>query len=45
MPVPDQVRDDASGIQNNLALLDSDFRPNDTPRTNSTFFEAINIFF
>jgi len=29
MPVPDQVRDDGSGIQNILELLDSGFRRND----------------
>jgi hypothetical protein len=26
MPVPDQVRDDGSGIQNKLELLDSGYR-------------------
>ncbi|MGD8649505.1 MAG: hypothetical protein PVH85_31355 [Desulfobacterales bacterium] len=26
MPVPDQVRDDGSGIQNNLEFLDSGYR-------------------
>jgi hypothetical protein len=26
MPVPDQVRDDGSGIQNSLNLLDSGYR-------------------
>ena len=31
MPVPDQVRDDVSGIPNMLALLDSGVRHNDKP--------------
>jgi hypothetical protein len=29
MPVPDQVRDDGSGIHNYLRLLDSGLRRND----------------
>jgi hypothetical protein len=29
MPVPDQVRDDGSGIQYQLNLLDSSFRRNE----------------
>jgi hypothetical protein len=29
MPVPDQVRDDGSGIQNFMNLLDSGLRRND----------------
>jgi hypothetical protein len=32
MPVPDQVRDDGSGIQNMLKLLDSGFRRNDASK-------------
>ena len=30
MPIPDQVRDDGSGIQKQFNLLDSGFRRNDT---------------
>jgi hypothetical protein len=30
MPVPDQVRDDGSGIQKPFNILDSGFRRNDT---------------
>jgi hypothetical protein len=37
MPVPDQVRDDVSGIQNMPGLLDSGFRQNDKSRINSIF--------
>ena len=44
MPVPDQVRDDVSGIQNLLELLDSGFRQNDNPRINATFYETIFSF-
>ena len=29
MPIPDQVRDDGSGIQKTLKLLDSGLRRND----------------
>ncbi|MDJ0668119.1 MAG: hypothetical protein QNJ61_12595 [Desulfobacterales bacterium] len=44
MLVPDQVRDDVSGIQIMLELLASDFRQNDKPRTNSTSCETIFSF-
>ncbi|MFC1856544.1 hypothetical protein ACFL9U_00775 [Thermodesulfobacteriota bacterium] len=37
MPVPDQVRDDGSGIQNPLKLLDSGFRRNDGEVRKSAF--------
>jgi hypothetical protein len=43
MPVPDQVRDDGSGIQNPLNLLDSGFRRNDGKAENLTFYEFINV--
>jgi hypothetical protein len=43
MPVPDQVQDDGSGIQNSLNLLDSGFRRNDAKENFSTFYETINI--
>jgi hypothetical protein len=43
MPVPDQVRDDGSGIQNPLNLLDSGFRWNDGKAENLTFYEFINV--
>ena len=39
MPVPDQVRDDGSGIQNILKLLDSGFRRNDKQTEKVTFYE------
>jgi hypothetical protein len=50
-PVPDHVRDDGSGIQNILKLLDSGsligvrdkLRRNDGKTGNSTFYEAIKI--
>ena len=48
MPVPDQVRDDGSGIQNPLNLLDSGFRRNDGNAEGLTFYEwikLINIYF
>jgi hypothetical protein len=44
MPVPDQVRDDGSGIQNKLELLDSGLRRKDALKkfwlftTSSSFF-------
>jgi hypothetical protein len=50
MPVPDQVRDDGSGIQNILILLDSGFRRwkipmpfagNDGNTKESKFYEVI----
>jgi hypothetical protein len=41
MPVPDQVRDDVSGIQNVMELMDSGFRQNDKSRINSSFHETI----
>ncbi len=34
MPVPDQVRDDLSGVPNILEFMDSGFRQNDTPGVN-----------
>jgi hypothetical protein len=43
MPVPDQVRDDGSGIQNPLKLLDSGFRQNDSKAQELTFNEFINL--
>ena len=39
---PDQVRDDVSGIQNMVELLDSGLRQNDKSRINSAFYEVIN---
>jgi hypothetical protein len=44
MPVPDQVRDDASGIQNALELLNSGFRHNEKSSTQSTFCESVFSF-
>ena len=44
MPVPDQVRDDVSGIQNILELMDSGFRQNDKPGIKATFCEVIFSF-
>ena len=43
MPVPDQVRDDGSGIQNILKSLDSGFRRNDGKTEQLTFYEIINV--
>jgi hypothetical protein len=43
MPVPDQVRDDGSGIQNMLKSLDSGLRRNDALKKFQTFYEFINI--
>ena len=43
MPVPDQVRDDGSGILNLLNLLDSGFRRNDGKVGNPTFYEFIKL--
>ena len=40
MPVPDQVREDVSGIQHILALMDAGFHQNDKARTKLTFYEA-----
>jgi hypothetical protein len=40
MPVPDQVRDDGSGIHKDLKSLDSGFRRNDDLRTKSLFMEG-----
>ncbi|MDJ0667272.1 MAG: hypothetical protein QNJ61_08340 [Desulfobacterales bacterium] len=31
MPIPDQVRDDVSGVQNMLEWMDSGLRHNDKP--------------
>jgi hypothetical protein len=41
MPVPDQVQDDGSGIQNQSILLDSGFRRNDGSAEELTFYEFI----
>ena len=41
MPVPDQVRDDGSGIQNILKLLNSGVRRNDKKMVKVTFYETI----
>jgi hypothetical protein len=41
MQVPDQVRDDASGIQNYMKLLDAGFRRNDNIRQLLTFYGLI----
>ncbi len=41
MPVPDQVRDDGSGIQNPMNLLDSGFCRNDVKSEELTFCEFI----
>ena len=43
MPVPDQVRDDGSGTQNILKLLDSGVRRNDGPSRFRTFYETVHI--
>jgi hypothetical protein len=43
MPVPDQVRDDGSGIQNILKSLDSGLRWNDVIMGFRTFCETINF--
>ena len=43
MPVPDQVRDDGSGIQNILKSLDSGLRRNDALMGFQTFCETINF--
>jgi sugar phosphate isomerase/epimerase len=40
MPVPDHVRDDASGIQNALEMLNTVFRQNDETSTKSTFLRG-----
>jgi hypothetical protein len=45
MPVPDQVRDDGSGIQNPSKLLDSGFRRNDAGTSKFTFYEFVNFDF
>ena len=37
MPVPDQARDDRSGIQSIRKILDSGFRRNDTQKRISDF--------
>jgi hypothetical protein len=42
MPVPDQVRDDGSGIQNILTSLDSGLRRNDVSKGFQTFYEFFN---
>jgi hypothetical protein len=42
MPVPNQVRDDGSGFQNRLNLLDSGFRRNDGKSEDLTFYKFIN---
>jgi hypothetical protein len=51
MPVPDQVRDDGSGIQNLVKALDSGacsgprsgVRRNDSPSRPQTFYKTINV--
>ena len=43
MPVPDQVRNDGSGIQNSLNLLDSGFRRNDVKLEDLTFYKFIKF--
>jgi hypothetical protein len=43
MPVPDQVRDDGSGIQNLLNILDSGFRRNDGNTRELTFYDFIKF--
>ena len=40
MPFPYQVRDDASGIQNMPASMDSGFRQNEMPRANAPFLQG-----
>jgi len=45
MLVPDQVRDDGSGIQNILKSLDSGLRRNDALMEFQTFYEFINLNF
>jgi hypothetical protein len=42
MPVPDQVRDDGSGIQKPSNLLDSGLRRNEGKAGELTFYEVIN---
>ena len=41
MPVPDQVRDDGSGIRDMRRFLASGFRQNDKPRKNATVYRLI----
>ena len=43
MPVPDQGRDDGSGMQKSLNLLDSGFRLNDDAKENTIFYGFINL--
>jgi hypothetical protein len=43
MPVPDQVRDDGSGIQNILKSLDSGLRRNDALKEFQTFYETLKF--
>jgi hypothetical protein len=43
MPVPDQVRDDGSGIQKPFNLLDSGFQRNDGKMKGLTIYEVINF--
>jgi len=43
MPVPDQVRDDGSGIQNILKSLDSGLRRNDASKDFQNFYDTINF--
>jgi len=45
MPVPDQVRDDGSGIHNLLKLLDSGFRRNDKKLNFGLFTISSNLGF
>ncbi len=43
MPVPDQVRDDGSGIQNILESLGSGLRRNDALKDFHTFHETVKL--
>ncbi len=43
MPVPDQVRDDGSGIQIVMELPDVGLRHNDKPWENAAFYERIRF--
>ena len=45
MPVPDQVRDDGSGIQNILKSRESGFRRNDRKTEKVTFYDTVNPLF
>jgi len=43
MPVPDQLRDDGSGIRNIFKSMDSGLRRNDAFKDFQTFYEAVNV--